>query len=339
MVCQLTCLSGNMIMGSEVVKCDLNTGLWNKSMPSCVPVPTQAPELCVIPAVPSYGEWSCKTRMISSSSMRSPDHEEVAASEVDVEDEDDGYIVITEDVTITDLVKNSGEGSDRWHAGKEMYMICKLTCPAGYKLEGRSIAKCQMGTGYWSPTSLPYCRSAYYGEKMPDDGERLPAGEKMPETTTAPTTSTSYDWHGVEEVDEEVVVQEDDSGSLSALANGETSSRPVAAEGEKHAGHGSNKKKKKDKKPKKPSSNSSDDDCDKTCQKKKKKMKKIAKKCKAKPDLKVCAKLDQDRTAAFDIIVDDYFPDFSEVCGDSRKCEKRQFRQFCVENPENLFCL
>ena len=33
----------------------------------------------------------------------------------------------------------------------------------------------------------------------------------------------------------------------------------------------------------------------------------------------VCAKLDQDRTAAFDIIVDDYFPDFSEVCGDSRK--------------------
>merc|ERR1712025_1152630 len=91
------------------------------------------------------------------------------------------------------------------------------------------------------------------------------------------------------------------------------------------------KKNKKDKKDKK--------------KKDKKKMKKIAKKCKADPKLKICAKLpgnkdrsesDEggDRSDDFDHML----PDFSEMCGPNRKCVKKEWRRFCLLHPTNVYC-
>ena len=154
---------------------------------------------------------------------------------------------------------------------------------------------------------------------------------------------------------------EDPSNSLSALVNEPTApptikttttttEAPRVVEGEKGG-----KKKKKDKK-KKPSGGSSSDGCDSACKKKMKKIKKIEKKCKANPKLNVCKKLpalkgdlggrtgpsDPDRNGSFDIVDPDlFYPNFDEKCENMenpKKCNKIEWRNFCIINPSNVFC-
>ena len=54
--------------------------------------------------------------------------------------EDEGYTVITEKSTITELMAESGV-AERWHQEpkKQLVMVCRLDCDKGYSAAGRKM--------------------------------------------------------------------------------------------------------------------------------------------------------------------------------------------------------
>ena len=69
LVCQLTCNSQHRPHGHDVIKCNLDTGFWNKPTPECIantPVDPWDPYKhgkCKVPKSHGVGTWSCKTKM------------------------------------------------------------------------------------------------------------------------------------------------------------------------------------------------------------------------------------------------------------------------------------
>ena len=56
--------------------------------------------------------------------------------------EDEGYTVITEKSTISELMTDSGV-AERWHQEpkKQLVMVCRLDCDKGYSAAGRKMFK------------------------------------------------------------------------------------------------------------------------------------------------------------------------------------------------------
>ena len=71
LVCQLTCNSLHKPHGHDVIKCNLDTGFWNKPTPECIPNTPVDPwdpykhGKCKVPKSHGVGTWSCKTKMYS----------------------------------------------------------------------------------------------------------------------------------------------------------------------------------------------------------------------------------------------------------------------------------
>ena len=71
LVCQLTCNSQHRPHGHDVIKCNLDTGFWNKPTPECIPNTPVDPwdpykhGKCKVPKSHGVGTWSCKTKMYS----------------------------------------------------------------------------------------------------------------------------------------------------------------------------------------------------------------------------------------------------------------------------------
>ena len=71
LVCQLTCNSQHRPHGHDVIKCNLDTGFWNKPTPECIPNTPVDPwdpykhGKCKVPKTHGPGTWSCKTKMYS----------------------------------------------------------------------------------------------------------------------------------------------------------------------------------------------------------------------------------------------------------------------------------
>jgi len=267
---------------------------------------------CKVPKSHGVGTWSCKTRMYS--------HDRTD----EFEDDGEGYMVVQDDTEVGRLLDASGVG-ERWHKEpkKQIYLMCILSCPWGTHSYGASNIKCNCRNGGWNKNP-GYC-----------------VAEKTVQATIAPGNNEKLSGLGdMVNSDDEV----SSNNSLDSLANGEDN-RLGEEEDERHHKK-KNKKDKKDKKKKdKKDKEQASADCDSACKKAKKKMKKIAKKCKADPKLKICAKLpgnkdrsesDEggDRSDDFDHML----PDFSEMCGPNRKCVKKEWRRFCLLHPTNVYC-
>merc|ERR1712156_356769 len=322
LVCQLTCNSLHKPHGHDVIKCNLDTGFWNKPTPECIPNTPVDPwdpykhGKCKVPKSHGKGTWSCKTKMYS--------HDRTD----EFEDDGEGYLVVQDDTEVGRLLDASGVGK-RWHKEpkKQIYLMCKLDCPWGHQAYGASNIKCNCKHGGWNKNP-GYC----IAEKMPGSAPSAPSsGEKVSLSDIA-----NSDEEPSEQPSELV------QNVLNALANGEEPSEDNRLGEDEDERHGDKKKKKKDKQDK----DNANADCDAACKKAKKKMKKIAKKCKADPSLKICAKLpskdrseaDSDEGGDRSDDFDQMLPDFTEICGTNRKCVKREWRRFCSLHPTNVYC-
>ena len=145
LVCKLHCYGGTCVYGSEIAKCDLETGYWHPTPGQCKPYPPQ--EKCVEPLA-QWGSYKCYQVQGGFGGRKRREIGEDQSAALDFED-------IWQD-------GKSGGGLGRWG---QSYLVCDLTCDAGkVPISGHYTAKCDRSSGKWlvPPTN---CKPTVYKPK------------------------------------------------------------------------------------------------------------------------------------------------------------------------------